>query len=159
MGLQVSLCGELFGLNGLLPLVRRGHDVTIHHIHIHVSSGHFLSLVATQGDHTGRRKEDGDGSSVLFFYLFAVCVPASSQLSSQKQSHSHAAFSFQQFYTNWTLCALTNPLPVLSQLWNNRRSASTTGNHSLQKNNPHPTGLLDPLEQTTLAKQPVTSTH
>lgn len=109
--------------------------------------------------HTGRLDEARRGCHrrallsfpFLSFPLTALlsAFPASSQLSSQKQSHSCAAFSCQQPYTSWTLRALSNPRPVLSQLWNNSHSTSTTGNHRLQENNPHPTGLLDPQEPTT----------
>lgn len=35
-GVQVGLCLRPITINGLLPPVGRGHEVTIHHTHVHV---------------------------------------------------------------------------------------------------------------------------
>lgn len=50
VGLQVGLCWRPITINGLLPPMRRGHEVTIHHSHIHVSSDPYCSSEATQAD-------------------------------------------------------------------------------------------------------------
>lgn len=109
----MSLCGELFGLNGLLPPVRRGHDVTIHHIH--VSSGLFLSLVATQGDQTkeGRRRVLRSFTSLLFAspllpsYLPRSnpipMLPSPSSSSTQTELCVHSLIHYQSYLSSGTI--------------------------------------------------------
>lgn len=159
MGSRVSLHRGPFGLNGLLPPLRRGHRVTIHHIQ--VSSDLFLSSAATRADELKRREavtDRGVGAlSFSFLFLFPFLL---SPLLPRSHPIPSLAFYFPAVLPKLnSACTLSNPRPVLSQLWNNSRRTSTTANRSLQENSPHPAGLLDRLEPTAETKQPVTSSR
>lgn len=167
-GWWVGLCWRPITINGLLPPMRRGHEVTIHHSHVHVPSHSFFLLL---WDHTGR---SGIETRAIHWYSWQVFPFISFLHSSSLLCLSPILLSVAfpepipflccllllQLHTTWTLGALSsNPAPVLSQHRNNSDRASTAQNQSLQKNSSSPSRLWDPQHPTASARQPVSAWH
>lgn len=153
MGVQVVLCRRPITINGLLPPMGWGHEVTIHHSHVHVSSDPPPLRPHTQIRHRDKR------------HALARLTRASFPFSSPLLISSPLPSSLPR----------TNPIPMLRspsgnhlqpELWLHsplihRQSYLSTGtiaaaqNHSLQTNSSTPTMHQDPLHPTVAASREV----
>lgn len=152
---QLSIAGCLSLIMVYWPPLVCGHEVTIHHSHVHVSLDSPLPLPK---DHTGRLGNMTTTADwhLIFSFLSSLLLslfPLHFPVHVPEPILFPCCIPFQQPYTTWTLDALSsNPPPVLSELRNNSHRACTAQNRSMQTNSSTPTWAVGPSASNSISQ-------